>query len=226
MRTLPELFQKNADWSRKTTDADPTFFDRLSKQQAPKYLWIGCADSRVPANQVVGLDPGELFVHRNVANLVVHSDVNCLSVVQYAVEALKVEHIIVCGHYGCGGVAAALAEQKLGLIENWLRYIQDVRNEHRAHLDSIADVTDKVNRLCELNVIAQVSNLCRTTILRDAWERGQGLSVHGWIYGLNDGLLRDLGMCVTASDQLDQCRQLAVQSTGGATPLPPTENLA
>ncbi|TWT85357.1 Carbonic anhydrase 2 [Posidoniimonas polymericola] len=226
MRALPELFQKNADWSRKTTEADPAFFDRLSKQQAPKYLWIGCADSRVPANQVVGLDPGELFVHRNVANLVVHSDVNCLSVVQYAVEALKVEHIIVCGHYGCGGVAAALAEQKLGLIENWLRYIQDVRNEHRQHLDSITDPTAKVNRLCELNVIAQVANLCRTTIVRDAWDRAQPLAVHGWIYGLNDGRLRDLGMCVKAACELDERKASSVQLTGGATPIPPSETIA
>ncbi len=204
MRLLARLFEKNKEWSDKVVQSDPDFFTRLSKQQAPEYLWIGCADSRVPANQIVGLDPGELFVHRNVANLVVHTDLNCLSVMQYAVEVLKVKHIIVCGHYGCGGVAAAMEdrEESLGLIENWLRHIQDVRNKHTDRLAAIKDPAARCDRLCELNVIDQVVNVCRTTIVRDAWKAGQELDIHGWIYSLKDGLLHDLGMCVADSDEL------------------------
>ena len=203
MRLLSDLFEQNAKWSDGVVQSDPEFFNRLSKQQAPEYLWIGCADSRVPANQIVGLNPGDVFVHRNVANLVVHTDLNCLSVMQYAVEALKVKHIIVCGHYGCGGVGAAMADQELGLIDNWLRHIQDIRNIHRDRLMAIEDMTARANRLCELNVMEQVSNVCRTTIVRDAWRRGQSLAVHGWIYALTDGRLKDLNMCVNSHDELE-----------------------
>ena len=171
---------------------DPAFFSRLADQQAPQYLWIGCSDSRVPANEIVGLDPGELFVHRNVANVVVHTDLNCLSVLQFAVDVLAVKHVIVCGHYGCGGIVAALRDEKLGLIDNWLRHIQDVGAKHRAQLDSIPEGERRAARLCELNVMEQVGNVADTTVVRDAWRRGQQVSVHGWIYDLRDGLLRDL----------------------------------
>jgi carbonic anhydrase len=181
---------------------DPAFFERLAHQQAPRYLWIGCSDSRVPANQIVGLLPGEMFVHRNVANVVVHTDLNCLSTIQFAVEVLRVEHIIVCGHYGCGGVLAALRDDKLGLIDNWLRHIQDVRGKHRQALADLSTEHQRHHRLCELNVIEQVVNVSQTTVVRDAWLRGQSLAVHGWIYDLRDGLLRDLGMCVTAETEL------------------------
>jgi carbonic anhydrase len=197
MKLLKHLFDRNRQWARDMTAADPGFFARLSRQQAPEYLWIGCSDSRVPANQVIGLDPGEVFVHRNVANLVVHTDLNCLSVMQFAVEGLEVQHIIVCGHYGCGGVRAAMDDVEMGLIDNWLRHIQDVRDRHKAELARLADADARANRLCELNVAQQVNNVCRTTIVRDAWKRGQELAVHGWIYSLQDGLLRDLGLCVT-----------------------------
>lgn len=226
MNAIKQLFKNNADWSQSVSEADPDFFPRLSKQQSPRYLWIGCADSRVPANQIVGLNPGEVFVHRNVANLVVHTDLNCLSVVQYAVEALKVEHIIVCGHYSCGGVQAAMEDAKLGLIENWLRHIQDVRNEHLDHLNSISDPKARFDRMCELNVIAQVANVCRTTIVQNAWSAGQSLTVHGWVYGLGDGRLRDLNMCVTASDELHKSQQLAVELTNTGAQLPPVDHLA
>jgi carbonic anhydrase len=184
------------------TRHDPEFFARLSRQQAPRYLWIGCSDSRVPANQIVGLLPGEMFVHRNVANVVVHTDLNCLSSIQFAVDVLRVEHIIVCGHYGCGGVLAALRDAKIGLIDNWLRHIQDVRGKHRAHLDRLPDEGARHHRLCALNVIDQAANVAQTTIVRDAWARGQALSIHGWIYGIRDGLLQDLGVCVTAEAEL------------------------
>lgn len=213
---LNELFEWNAEWSKRMKDADPEFFQRLSTQQAPEYLWIGCADSRVPANQIVGLNPGEVFVHRNVANLVVHTDLNCLSVMQYAVEVLKVKHIIVCGHYGCGGVTAALLGQELGLIENWLRHIQDIRNIHIDRLNAIEDVTARANRLCELNVVEQVVNVCRTTIVRDAWRRGQSIAVHGWVYGLDDGLLHDLGMVVNNSDQIVPIYERTLTNTDAA----------
>ena len=202
MHSLQELFDNNRNWADKVVEQDPGFFERLSQLQSPKYLWIGCADSRVPANQIVGLDPGELFVHRNVANLVVHSDLNCLSVMQFAIEVLKVEHVIVCGHYGCGGVAAALLHKELGLIENWLRYIQDVAFLHQERLDAIEVPRERCDHLCELNVIEQVMNVCRTTIVRDAWRNGQKLAVHGWVYGLSDGRLRDLDMNVTNTDEM------------------------
>ncbi|HYF50106.1 MAG TPA: carbonate dehydratase [Planctomycetota bacterium] len=202
MKTLHDLFQNNREWAKRRTQQDPGYFARLSSQQAPKYLWIGCSDSRVPANDIVGLDPGELFVHRNVANVVVHTDFNCLSVIQYAVEVLKVEHIIVCGHYGCGGIRAALTGSQLGLIDNWLRHIKDVYQINSSVLDEIANESERVDRLCELNVAQQVSNVCHTTIVQNAWTRGQALNVHGWIYKLNDGLLRDLKMCVTGPGQV------------------------
>ena len=192
MRTLSHLFDNNKAWAARIRQQDPGFFATLSHQQSPKYLWIGCSDSRVPANQIVGLSPGELFVHRNIANLVVHTDLNCLSVMQFAVEILKVEHIIVCGHYGCGGVQAALRGDRLGLSDNWLRHIQDVRQKHEKTLVNAGG--EASDRLCELNVIEQVANVRDTTIARDAWERGQELAVHGWIYGLHDGLLRDLNV--------------------------------
>jgi carbonic anhydrase len=198
--SLDDLFDNNRRWSRAITARDPQFFDTLSHQQSPKYLWIGCSDSRVPANEIVGLMPGELFVHRNVANVVVHTDLNCLSVIQYAVDVLQVRHVIVCGHYGCGGVRAAMAGASLGLIDNWLRHVQDVRDGHRAILETIADDTAREDRLCELNVIDQVGHVCQTTIIRDAWRRGQPLTVHGWIYSLQDGLLRDLHVTTSAPD--------------------------
>ncbi len=222
MRKLTHLLESNAAWSKQISEADPGFFERLAQQQAPKYLWIGCADSRVPANQIVGVDPGELFVHRNVANIVVHSDLNCLSVVQYAVEVLKVKHIIVCGHYNCGGVAAAMSNPKLGLIENWLSHIQDIRYQHLERLEAIADPQARCDRLCELNVITQVANVCRSTIVRNAWENGQDLAVHGWIYGLADGRLRDLDMCVTSTQEMEAAYVAAVKSSEGpARILPP-----
>ncbi|MFG0261143.1 MAG: carbonate dehydratase [Novipirellula sp. JB048] len=210
MRILKDLFDNNQAWAEGVVEADPGFFERLSKIHSPKYLWIGCADSRVPANQIVGLDPGELFVHRNVANLVVHSDLNCLSVMQFAIEVLKVEHVIVCGHYGCGGVAAALCNNELGLIENWLRYIQDVAQTHRQQLDAVATLEERCDRLCELNVITQVRNVCRTTIVRDAWRQGQTLSVHGWVYALTDGRLRDLGVTVSTAAELAERYETAL----------------
>lgn len=201
MRTLDHLFENNKTWSGRIRQQKPDFFLELSRQQSPGYLWIGCSDSRVPANEIVGLQPGELFVHRNIANLVVHTDLNCLSVMQFAVEILKVGHIIVCGHYGCSGVEAALRRERLGLSDNWLRHVEDVRQKHEKHLASVAADISVSNRLCELNVIEQVVNVCQTTIVRDAWERGQELTVHGWIYGLKDGLLRDLNISVGAFDE-------------------------
>lgn len=215
MRTLRQLFENNRAWAADLTQHDPEFFARLAQQQAPRYLWIGCADSRVPANQVLGLLPGEIFVHRNVANVVVHTDLNCLSTVQYAVEVLRVEHVIVCGHYGCGGVLAALRDDKFGLIDNWLRHVQDVRGKHKAALAALPDEATRHNRLCELNVIEQVVNVSQTTIVRDAWNRGQSLSVHGWIYSLRDGLLRDLDMCVTAEAELPHCYETSLAKKGG-----------
>jgi len=192
MKTLRQLLERNHAWAARTAAAHPGFFETLSRQQAPQYLWIGCSDSRVPANQIVDLAPGELFVHRNVANLVVHTDLNCLSVMQFAVDILKVRHIIVCGHYGCSGVNAALMKERHGLVDNWLRHIQDVQQQHETALARIADAKARADRLCELNVSEQVANVCRSSIVQDAWSRGQPLAVHGWIYGLHDGLLRDL----------------------------------
>lgn len=202
MRTLNHLFANNRTWAAEMTRHDPEFFRRLSSQQTPQYLWIGCSDSRVPANEIVGLLPGELFVHRNVANIVVHTDLNCLSTIQFAVEVLRVGHIIVCGHYGCGGVLAALRDDKLGLIDNWLRHVQDVRWRNQKQLDGIQTTAGRHERLCELNVLEQVINVGKTTVVREAWGRGQELSVHGWIYDLRDGLLRDLGLCITAEAEV------------------------
>ena len=196
MNSLDHLFENNRAWAAGMTRQDPDFFRRLSAQQSPHYLWIGCSDSRVPANQIVGLMAGDMFVHRNVANVVVHTDLNCLSAIQFAVDALGVENIIICGHYGCGGVLAALQDSRLGLIDNWLRHVQDVQNKHRAEIDSLKTEAERHRRLCELNVIEQVASVSQTTIVRDAWSRGQPLSVHGWIYDIADGLLRDLGVTV------------------------------
>jgi carbonic anhydrase len=192
MKTLKQLFDQNKAWAADVKRQDPDFFTRLSAQQAPRYLWIGCSDSRVPANQIVGLLPGEMFVHRNVANIVVHTDLNCLSAIQFAVEVLRVEHIIVCGHYGCGGVLAALRDERMGLIDNWLRHVQDVAEAHREELEALPDELARHRRLCELNVLAQVVNVSNTTIVRQAWSRGQTLFVHAWVYDIADGLLRDL----------------------------------
>lgn len=197
MPHLKHLFDSNKSWADRIRQQDPDFFSKLSRQQSPEYLWIGCSDSRVPANEIVDLLPGELFVHRNIANIVVHTDLNCLSVMQFAVDMLKVRHIIVCGHYGCSGVRAALRQDRLGLSDNWLRHVQDVREKHAATLARVSGEVQASDRLCELNVIEQVANVCHTTIVRDAWERGQELVVHGWIYGLHDGLLRDLNVTVT-----------------------------
>jgi carbonic anhydrase len=204
MKTLQALFENNRKWANDLRKTDPEFFLRLARQQTPEYLWIGCADSRVPANEIVGLPPGELFVHRNVANLVLHTDMNCLSVIQYAVDFLKVKHIIVCGHYGCGGVHAALDARPLGLVDNWLRHIRDLANQHRTRLDAEADEPARRRRLCELNVIEQVIHVAQTTILRDAWGRGQPLTIHGWIYDLSDGLLRDLNVGLCSVENLDR----------------------
>jgi carbonic anhydrase len=195
MRALPTLFDNNRAWAARRITERPDFFERLTAQQNPDYLWIGCSDSRVPANEIVGLLPGELFVHRNVANLVVHTDLNCLSVLQYAVDVLKVEHVIVCGHYGCGGVRAALENQQFGLIDNWLRHVQDVRARNAAAIDALPDAEARARLLCELNVLEQAAHVCQTTIVQDAWARHQPLTVHGWIYDLRDGLLRDLDFC-------------------------------
>jgi carbonic anhydrase len=202
MRTLSHLFQNNRAWARAMLERDPGFFGKLVSQQSPDHLWIGCADSRVPANEIVGLLPGELFVHRNVANVVVHTDLNCLSVLQYAVDVLDIDHVIVCGHYGCGGVQAALRHSRLGLIDNWLRHVQDVARRHAAELQALPDEMQRVNRLCELNVIAQVLHVGETTIVQDAWARGKRLEVHGWVYDLHDGLLKDLAVGVNGPDEL------------------------
>lgn len=196
MKDLHRLLDQNRAWAESIKASDPDFFQTLAKQQTPRFLWIGCADSRVPSTQLAGMKPGEMFVHRNVANLVVHTDFNCLSVMQYAVDVLKVEHIIVCGHDGCGGVKAAMSNLQFGLIDNWLRHVQDVVHEHEEELAKIEDENERLDRLCELNVIEQVRNVGRTTIVQSAWQRGQELVVHGWIYGLQDGLLRDLGVTI------------------------------
>jgi carbonic anhydrase len=217
MRVLSHMFANNRAWAAEMIRRDPEFFERLSHQQAPRYLWIGCSDSRVPANQIVGLLPGEMFVHRNVANLVVHTDLNCLSALQFAVEVLHVEDIIVCGHYGCGGVLAALRDDKLGLIDNWLRHVQDVRRKHQAQLDVLESQGQQHSCLCELNVIEQVVNVSQTTVVRDAWARGQGLAIHGWVYALRDGLLQDLGMCVTKETELTACFETAREGVSRRT---------
>lgn len=207
MPKLKDLLVNNRKWSDDIKANDPNFFPTLAQQQNPDYLWVGCSDSRVPANEIVGLLPGELFVHRNVANMVVHTDMNLLSVLQYAVDVLQVEHIIVCGHYGCGGVRAALRNDELGIIDNWLRAIKDLAYQKRAQLDEIANENDRVNRLCELNVVRQVKNLCHTSIVQSCWSRQQPLAVHGWIYGLEDGLIKDLDVTVNSKEQLAEIYQ-------------------
>ena len=212
MKYLPELFAANARWAEEMTSADPHFFAGLAAIQKPAYLWIGCSDSRVPANQITGLKPGEVFVHRNVANVVVHTDLNCLSVMQFAIDVLKVQHIIVCGHYGCGGVKAALEGASFGLIDNWLRHIQDVRDRHAALLAALPDHETRWRALCELNVIEQARNVARTTLVGDAWKRGQPLMLHGWIYGLADGHLQDLQTSIKDSAELDDAIALAIAS--------------
>ncbi|MDB5903467.1 MAG: Carbonate dehydratase [Betaproteobacteria bacterium] len=218
MHLLPELFENNRRWAKARVDADPSFFAQLAGLQAPPYLWIGCSDSRVPANEIVGLLPGEMFVHRNVANVVVHTDLNCLSVVQYAVDVLHVRDIMVVGHYGCGGVRAALERNKLGLIDNWLRHVQDVRAAHEELVDCVEDPIARVDRMCELNVLEQAVNVCETTIVLDAWARGQALAVHGWIYGVHDGLLRDLGFAVSDPSQIPaQFASALAEIAAGAT---------
>ena len=210
MRKLSELFANNRRWASDRIREEPDFFSRLTSQQAPEYLWIGCSDSRVPANEIVDLPPGELFVHRNVANVVVHTDLNCLAVLQYAVEVLRVKHVIVCGHYGCGGVRAALDRAKLGLIDNWLRHVQDVRHKYAAHIDALPQ-SEREDRLCELNVFEQAVNVCKTTIVQDAWARGQVVTVHAWIYRLDDGLLRDLAFDVDSDEELASTSSRAIQ---------------
>ncbi|MEO6138317.1 MAG: carbonate dehydratase [Luteimonas sp.] len=202
MTDLDNLLQSNRDWAEQVKRDDPGFFQRLSQQQAPKYLWIGCSDSRVPANQIMGLAPGEVFVHRNIANVMVHTDLNCMSVIQFAVDVLKVEHILVVGHYGCGGVHAALHGTRVGLADNWIRHVGDVALKHSALLDA-ADDTMRGDRLCELNAIEQAENVCLTTVVGDAWARGQSLSVHGWVYSLHDGRVRQLGMDVDSAEALE-----------------------
>ena len=214
MKDLHRLLEQNREWAAAITASDPEFFQTLAKQQSPTFLWIGCADSRVPATQLVGMVPGEMFVHRNVANVVVHTDFNCLSVMQYAVDVLRVEHIIVCGHHGCGGVKAAMDNLQLGLIDNWLRHVQDVIRDHEPELMHIADEEKRLERLCELNVVEQVLNVARTTIVQSAWQRGQELVVHGWIYGLQDGLLRDLGVSIDCAEGLAAAYQGALESSG------------
>ena len=211
---LTELLERNQRWAAETRARDPQFFARLSEQQAPKYLWIGCSDSRVPANQIIDMQPGEVFVHRNVANVVVHTDLNCLSTIQFAVDLLKVEHIIVCGHYGCSGVRASLAGLRVGLADNWLRHVGDVAEKHMTLLDPNEPEPKRHARLCELNVLEQVVNLCRTTVIQDAWARGQGVAVHGWIYGLEDGRVRDLGFGVTSPEALAAAYADALRRVG------------
>jgi len=214
---LPDLLSNNRRWAEGVRRRDPEFFNRLAGQQAPRYLWIGCSDSRVPANEIVDLLPGELFVHRNVANLVVHSDLNCLSVLQYAVDVLRVEHVIVCGHYGCSGVEAAWKRTPLGLIDNWLRHLQDIAERHAGFFRPEMVGSQAADRLAELNVLEQVVNVCRTTMVQDAWRRGQPLGVHGWIYRLQDGLLHDLGLSVTAENDLTEAHRRALASLSGLT---------
>jgi carbonic anhydrase len=207
---LSELFESNRRWSQEVQARTPDFFTRLLQQQVPQYLWIGCADSRVPANEILGLLPGDVFVHRNVANVVVHSDLNALSVMQYAVDMLKVRHVIVVGHYGCGGVMAALQNRRIGLADNWIRHVQDVRNKHRTWIDGMPDEAMRLRALCELNVLEQALNVCETTVVQDAWERGQSVVVHGWVYGLHNGLIEDLKMTVSNADEVLAAYGLAI----------------
>lgn len=206
---LSRLFDFNRNWARRIEQAEPGFFARLAHLQAPEYLWIGCSDSRVPANQIVGLLPGEVFVHRNIANVVVHTDLNCLSVIQYAIDVLKVKHIMVVGHYGCGGVTAAINRQRIGLADLWLRHVQDVHAKHLARIEALPQEA-RIDKLCELNVLEQVLNVAHTMVVQDAWQRGQDLTVHGWVYGLRDGVLRDLGMTVGGTDDVEACYAVAL----------------
>jgi len=210
MKHLPELFAKNRAWAAARAEADPDYFRELAREQNPGYLWIGCADSRVPANEIVGLQPGELFVHRNVANIVVHTDLNCLSVLEFAVQVLNVPHIIVCGHYGCGGVTAAWRRQPVGLVDNWLRHVEDVASHYEEELAALGDEQAVLDRLCELNTLEQAFNVCRTSVVQGAWRRGQPLTVHGWIYSLEDGLLQDLGFSVAGPDGMDEAFRAAI----------------
>ena len=218
MRRLAALFENNRRWARRITERDPGFFPSLAAQQSPRHLWIGCSDSRVPANEIVDLRPGELFVHRNVANVVVHTDLNCLSVLQYAVDVLQVSDVIVCGHYGCGGVRAAYLRSSFGLIDNWLRHIQDVHERHEHRLPAGGSDEVRIDRLCELNVIDQVRHVCQTTIVQEAWSRGHTLAVHGWIYGVGDGLLRDLGCTIVSPDEVGPIYEQALQQPAVVPP--------
>jgi len=208
MRLLKHLLENNKKWADTIKSSDPDFFAKLSEQQNPEYLWIGCSDSRVPANEIVNLMPGEIFVHRNIANVVVHTDLNCLSVIQYAVDVLKVKHIIVCGHYGCGGIKAALENREHGLIDNWLRHIKDVYRYYQKKIDVLTNERDKANLLCELNVIEQVANVCHTTFVQNAWKQGQELAVHGWIYSIEDGILKDLDVCIAGLDEISSIHRI------------------
>jgi len=210
MKDIRKLLHNNQEWSRRIEQEDPSFFDQLAQQQNPEYLWIGCSDSRVPANQIIGMAPGEVFVHRNIANVVVHTDLNCLSVIQYAVDQLKIKHILIVGHYGCGGVHAALNDVRIGVADNWLRHVGDVAQKHSAILDAIDDPTLRHARLCELNVIEQVVNACRSTIVQDAWARGQKLMVHGWVYSLKDGRVREMGIDVGSQEELQPAYERAL----------------
>ncbi|HBA85125.1 MAG TPA: carbonate dehydratase [Verrucomicrobia bacterium] len=203
MKILSRLFKNNKKWAAETCASNPEFFSRLVAQQAPEYLWIGCSDSRVPANEIVGLQPGELFVHRNIANLVIHTDMNCLSVLQYAVDLLKIRHVIVCGHYGCGGIKAAMADKPHGLVDNWLRHVRDIHHRHERKLNVISSKPERLRRLCELNVVEQVINVGNTTIVQDAWGRGQEVAIHGWVYDIADGLLKDLAVSITSFKEWD-----------------------
>lgn len=208
MKILNNLFERNRNWAESVKKNNPEFFSSISKQQKPEYLWIGCSDSRVAANQIVDLLPGQIFVHRNIANVVVHTDLNCLSVIQYAIEVLKIKHIIVCGHYGCGGIKSAMENKEHGLIDNWLRHIKDVHRYHQEKIDTLNDEKEKIDLLCELNVIEQVANVCHTTIVQGAWKSGQEVAVHGWIYNIEDGILRDLNVCVTGPDEISDTHRL------------------
>jgi carbonic anhydrase len=209
VQVLKQLFDNNKNWAAAIKKADPDFFTKLAGQQRPEYLWIGCADSRVPANEIVNMLPGEIFVHRNIANVVVHTDLNCLSVIQYAVDVLKVKHIIVCGHYDCGGITAALENSEHGLIDNWLRHIKDVYRFHQEEIDAQPGEKARLDRLCELNVVEQVANVCHTTMVQNAWKSGQELAVHGWIYRVSDGILRDLNVCTTSIEEISRIQRIA-----------------
>ena len=209
MQVLKHFFDNNKKWAGTIRKTDPDFFTKLANQQSPEYLWIGCADSRVPANEIVNMLPGEIFVHRNIANVVVHTDLNCLSVIQYAVDVLKVKHIIVCGHYDCGGITAALENSEHGLIDNWLRHIKDVYRFHQKQIDALPSEKERLDLLCELNVVEQVANVCHTTMVQNAWKSGQELAVHGWIYRVSDGILRDLNVCTTGIKDIPLIQRIA-----------------